>query len=479
METELSRLDATAQAELIRRREVEPLDLVDAAITRIERINSQLNAVITTCFEKARDRARPAALSDGPFRGVPFLLKDLGAHSAGDPFHLGMAFLKRAGWVEKHDTYLAQRFFGAGLISLGKTNTPELGLLPTTEPDAYGATRNPWDLSRSPGGSSGGAAAAVAAGLVPVAHASDGGGSIRIPAAHCGLVGLKPSRGRISMGPFVSEGWGGFSVQGVVSRSVRDCAALLDVMAGPMPGDPYVAPAPARSFLEEVASVPGCLRVGWTTRSPSGVAVHADCVAAVERMAKLLSELGHHVEEAAPPALYDSGMGRSIAVIIGSSAARTLQNWGEKVGREITAEDVEPATWALTSLSKQLGSTDYVGAVEHLQGKTRELSAWWQDGFDLLLTPTTSAPPPVLGYFRTSDDPFDTLAKAAAFSTFTSVFNATGQPAISLPVHQGEHGLPIGVQLVAAYGREDILIRIAAQVEQATNWQDRLPVAHA
>ncbi len=479
MESKLSRLDATAQAELIRLGEAKPLELVDAAIARIERYNPQLNAVITTCFDKARDRARSATLPDGPFRGVPFLLKDLGAHSAGDPFHLGMAFLKRAGWVEKQDTYLAQRFADAGLISLGKTNTPELGLLPTTEPDAYGPTRNPWDPSRSPGGSSGGAAAAVAAGLVPVAHASDGGGSIRIPAAHCGLVGLKPSRGRISMGPFVSEGWGGFSMQGVVSRSVRDSAAMLDVMAGAMPGDPYTAPTPARAFLAEVTTAPGRLRVGWSTRSPSGVAVHADCVAAVERMASLLCELGHQVEEASPPGLYDPAMGRSVAVIIGSSAARALQNWGEKVGRAIEAEDVEPATWAFTSLARQLGSTDYVGAVEHMQRKTRELSAWWHEGFDLLLTPTGAAPPPVLGYFRTSDDPFDTLAKAAASSTFTSVFNATGQPAISLPVHQGEHGLPIGVQLVAAYGREDILIRVAAQIEEVTHWQGRSPVVHA
>jgi len=476
---QLEALDATAQAELVRRGEAQPVELVDAAIERIERTNGQLNAVITSSYEKARARARSAYLEKGPFRGVPFLLKDLGAHSAGDPFHLGMSLLKRLSWVETSDTYLVQRFNAAGFINLGKTNTPELGLLPTTEPRAYGATCNPWDPTRSAGGSSGGAAAAVAARMVPIAHASDGGGSIRIPASHCGLVGLKASRGRISMGPFASEGWGGFSVQGVVTHTVRDSAAILDVMAGTMPGDPYAAPAPLRSYSSEVGVDPGRLRVGWLTQSPSAAAVHPDCVTAVQRTAKLLSSLGHHIEEAWPEPLIDPSMGRSIAVIIGSNAARALDAWGEKTGTTIVADDVEPSTWALTELVRGLTAVQYVAAVEYAQRKTRELSAWWSSGFDLLLTPTTPAPPPPLGYFHTSGDPFVTMANAATFSTFTSIFNASGQPAISLPLHQDSAGLPVGIQLVAAYGREDVLIRIAAQLEGECPWKDRLPRVHA
>lgn len=475
MNQELEAMDATAQAELVRRREVQPIELVDAAIARIERDNPALNAVITTSFEKARDQARAKNLPDGPFRGVPFLLKDLGAHSAGDPFHLGMNFLKRLNWTEPYDTYLAQRFKAAGFVILGKTNTPELGLLPTTEPLAYGATRNPWDPSRSAGGSSGGAAAAVAARMVPAAHASDGGGSIRIPAAHCGLVGLKPSRGRVSMGPFMSEGWGGFSVQNSVTVSVRDTAAILDAVAGTMPGDPYSAPAALRPYAAELNALPGRLRIGWLTESPSGTAVHADCVAAVERTAKLLSALGHDVEEAHPEALLDPAMGRSTAVIIACSAARALDAWGEKTGRKIGADDVEPATWAFTEISRGLQASEYVTAVEYAQRKTRDLAAWWSSGFDLLLTPTTPAPAPPLGHFASPDDPFQTLAKAAMFSTFTSIFNASGQPAISLPLHESREGMPIGIQLVAAYGREDLLIRIAAQLEADSAWSRRRP----
>ncbi len=246
MSDELAALDATAQADLVRRRALQPIELVDAAIARIERLNPPLNAVITPLFEKARAAARSPQLPDGPFRGVPTLLKDLGAHSAGDPFHAGMRFLRALHWNAPEESYITAKLRAAGFIVLGKTNTPELGLLPTTEPEAYGATHNPWDPRHSPGGSSGGAAAAVAAGLVPAAHATDGGGSIRIPASHCGLVGLKPSRGRISLGPDVGERWAGCAVENAVTRSVRDTAAILDVLAGAMPGDPYTAPPPAR-----------------------------------------------------------------------------------------------------------------------------------------------------------------------------------------------------------------------------------------
>src|SRR5882724_1408934 len=293
MATDLALLDATAQAELVRQRKASPRELVDAAIDRIERVNPRLNAVITPLFETARAQADSTRLPDGPFRGVPFLLKDLICHSAGDPYHAGMRLLRELRWVEREDTYLAARFRASGFVFLGKTNTPELGPVPTTEPLAYGPTRNPWDPGRSPGGSSGGSAAAVASGMVPAAHANDGGGSIRIPASACGLVGLKPSRGRTSLGPDAGAVWEGMAIEHVVSRSVRDTAAVLDVVAGYVPGDPYTAPPPARPFRAEVGADPGRLRVGLLTRAPGGaVELHPECVRGAQMTARLLESLG-------------------------------------------------------------------------------------------------------------------------------------------------------------------------------------------
>src|SRR5881296_2063993 len=271
MSDELAFLDATAQADLVQRRKVSPVELVDAAIARIERLDRELNAVIIPLFEKARAQAASPALPNGFFRGVPFLLKDIICHSAGDPYHAGMKLLRKLGWVEHEDTHLVAKFRAAGLVFLGRTNTPELGTLPTTEPDAYGPTRNPWDTGRSSGGSSGGSAAAVASGMVPAAHGNDGGGSIRIPASACGLVGLKPSRGRTSFGPDLGDALGGLVGEGVLTRSVRDTAAILDAIAGAMPGDPYTAPPPARPYREEVGRKPGKLRVGVLSRAPGEV----------------------------------------------------------------------------------------------------------------------------------------------------------------------------------------------------------------
>src|SRR5438128_4591274 len=310
MSDEVALLEATAQAELVRQRHVSPRELVDAAIARIERVNPQLNAVIIQRFEKARAEAAAPDLPDGPFRGVPFLLKDLICHSAGDPYHAGMRLLRELEWVERYDTYLAARFRAAGFVFLGRTNVPELGPAPTTEPVAYGPTRNPWDTARSSGGSSGGAAAAVAAGLVPAAHANDGGGSIRIPASECGLVGLKPTRGRTSLGPDAGESWAGAVAEHVVTRSVRDTAALLDAVAGPMPGDPYFAPPPARPFAAEVGRDPGRLRIGVLARVPGDAfGLHPDCAAAARDTARLLESLGHVVEESHPAALDDPEVG--------------------------------------------------------------------------------------------------------------------------------------------------------------------------
>ncbi len=477
---DLSFLDATAQAELVRRREVRPIELVDAAIARIEALNPQINAVITERFETARAEAQRSDLPDGPFRGVPFLLKDLGAHSAGDPLHAGMRFLRGLNWTEPCDNYLAAKFRAAGFVFLGKTNTPELGLQPTTEPEAYGASHNPWDLTRSTGGSSGGAAAAVASGMLPAAHATDGGGSIRIPASVCGIVGLKTSRGRVSLGPGTGERWAGCAVENCVSRSVRDTAAILDAIAGPMPGDPYWAPPPARPFLAEVGRDPGPLHVGLLAHAPGGSAVHADCVAAVEDVGQLLASLGHHVEPSHPDGLGNPEMLRSFGMIVSCATARALDAWSERTGRPIRRADVEPMTWAVAELGRGVSGPQYVRAIAFAQAHTRRVARWWAEGFDLLLTPTVAEPPPPLGTFHSPpEDPLRGFLRAGPFGTFTATFNATGQPAISLPLHWNTRHLPIGVQLVAAYGREDLLIRVAAQLEQARPWADRRPPTHA
>ncbi len=469
-------LDATAQAELVRRGEVTVLDLVDAAIARIERLNPRLNAVITPLFEKARAAAMAPHLPAGPFRGVPTLLKDLGAQSAGDPYHAGMRFLREAGWKAPLDSYLTAKLRAAGFIILGKTNTPELGLQPTTEPVAYGATRNPWDLDRSPGGSSGGAAAAVAVGMVPAAHATDGGGSIRIPASHCGLVGLKPTRGRVSLGPDVGERWAGCAVENSVTRTVRDAAAWLDVLAGPMPGDPYSAPVPTRPFAAEVGADPGRLRIGFTKRAPVGLEVHRDCQAAVEEAARLLESLGHVVEESYPEALGDVEAAGIFGMIVACSAARAIEVWQEKTGGSIGSDSVEPMTWGLVELGRRFSARDYLGSVERLHAHSRRIASWWSSGFDLLLTPTAAQPPPRLGELGPQpENPLAGWIRSVPFATFTSAYNVTGQPAISLPLYWGKSGLPIGIQLVGAYGREDLLIRVAAQLERARPWRERRP----
>jgi amidase len=479
MSDEIALLDATAQSELIRQGQVKPLELVDAAIARIEELDPQLNGVVTRQFERARAEAVSPDLPSGPFSGVPMLLKDLGAHLAGDPVHCGMRILKELDWREPGETYFAAKLRDAGVIVLGRTNSPELGLLPTTEPESYGPSRNPWKLTHSSGGSSGGSASAVAAGLVPAAHASDGGGSIRIPANHCGLVGLKPSRGRNSFGPEIGERWGGFSCEGFVTRTVRDTAALADVVAGPMPGDPYAAPALVRPLAQEVGVDPGRLRIGVMAAPPRGD-VHPDCAAAANAAAQMLESLGHGVEEAAPVALANPDAVRGFVTVLSSSAAYALEAWGRKIGRSIRQEDVEPLTWAVAEMGRAVTATEYVAAVDLNHAQTRALASWWQAGFDLLLTPTCAAPPPPLGSFAaTPEAPLRGFAQSIPYSVFTSPFNVSGQPAVSLPLHWNDEGLPIGVQLVAAYGREDLLIRVAAQLEGAHPWKDRLPPLHA
>jgi amidase len=472
-------LDATAQAELVRGGEVSPPELVEAAIERVEALNGGLNAVIHPLFEKALD-AEP---DDGPFRGVPLLVKDLVAHTAGDPFHEGMRLLRDIGWTEPEDTWLTKRFREAGFVFVGKTNTPELGILPTTEPEAYGPTRNPWDTSRSTGGSSGGSAAAVAAGMVPVGHASDGGGSIRIPASACGLVGLKPSRGRVSLGPEFGDHISGLAAELVVCRSVRDAAAVLEWVADPPPGEPYVAPARRRPYPDEVGAEPGRLRIGLMTTPPGRqFETHPDCVAAAREAARLLESLGHGVEESYPEALDDEAYIPNFLVRWTAGVAFGLAWWERRIGRPIAADDVEPCTWALAEQGRSHSAADYLGAMEYAQVATRRGAQWWAGGFDLLLTPTMAVPPPPIGEMgsgRDDEDPLLPIVRATPCAIFTAGINATGQPAISLPLHWSAEGLPIGVQLVAAYGREDLLLRVASQLEEARPWTERRPPVFA
>jgi amidase len=467
-------------AGLVSRGEIAPAELVDDAITRIEKLNPQLNAVIRHRFEQARSEAA-GTLPDGPFRGVPLVLKDLVCYSAGEPVHEGMRLLKEAGWVSPVDQELSRRFRAAGFVVVGRTNTPELGILPTTEPLAYGPTHNPWDLSRSPGGSSGGSAAAVASGMVPVGHANDGGGSIRIPASECGLVGLKPSRGRVSLAPEWGDVFGGLVCELAVTRSVRDTAAVLDAVAGAVPGDPYAAPPPARPYREEVGADPGRLRIGVQATAPGGVATHSDCVTAAETAGRLLESLGHQVEASRIPALDHPDYSQKFVLVWSSGTAYDLDHyWPSRLGRSITQDDVEPLTWALAELGRSHSAADFLAAREWLQSNSRQVAAWFEDGYDLLVTPTLAEPPPVLGEFDSpADNPLQGLFRAASLVPFTPPFNVTGQPAISLPVHWNSNGLPIGVQLVASYGREDVLIRVAAQLERAQPWARRRPLVAA
>ncbi|MBM3660566.1 MAG: amidase [Actinobacteria bacterium] len=480
--SELEWLDATALADLVRRGEVTPSELVEDAIARIEARNPSLNAVIIPLFEKAR-AAAAGTLPDGPFRGVPFLLKDCVAHSAGDPYHCGMQVLKDAGYVAPTDTELVRRYRAAGFVIVGKTNLPELASSPTTEPLAYGATHNPWDPDRSPGGSSGGAGAAVAAGMVAVAHGNDMGGSIRIPASACGLVGLKPTRARNSLGPHFGEYWGPTTHEHVLTRSVRDTAAVLDATAGPAPGDPYSAPAPARPFLEEVGADPGRLRIGFRVRR-TGAAddVHPDCVAAVLAALPVLESLGHVVEPVDLPALDDPAFGAALGGMFGPFMARDLDRWSAALGRTISPSELEPWNAQMVEFGRSVTAPQYVEALERANDYSRGLARFWtgdadSPGYDLLVTPQLGTPPPRLGELAPTCDLADLGAAMGTFTPFTTPFNLTGQPAISLPLHWNEDGLPIGVQLVAAYGRDDLLLRVAAQLEQAMPWAGRHPPA--
>jgi amidase len=480
---DLATLDATAQAELVRTGEVTPVELVDAAIERIESTNPSLNAVIHERFARAHDEAHHAP--EGPFHGVPVVVKDLDGPLADEPYHLGNRVLKELGSTADHDSFLNAKLKAAGFVVVGKTNTPEFGLLPTTEPAAYGPTRNPWDAARSAGGSSGGSAAAVASGMVPVGHGGDGGGSIRIPASMCGLVGLKPTRGRVSLGPDDGECWSGLVVRHVLTRSTRDSAALLDVLAGPMPGDPYALPAPERRFRDDAVLDPPPLRIGvLADRAPAGLAAVApECTRAAEVVAALLESLGHRVSASSPDTLEDLTALTSFTTIQATAVAHDIAALARTVGRDIGADDVEPLTWSLGERGRTITAARFVTALEASRDWSRRVATWWSAGggdFDLLLTPTLAEPPPLLGDIDSlAPDPTHALERLVPFGVFTAPFNVTGQPAISVPAPV-DGAIPIGVQFVAAPGAESVLLQVAGQIERARPWvHATVPIGHA
>jgi amidase len=466
---DLAFLDATAQAELVRKKEVQPSELVEAAIERIERLNPTLNAVITPMYDLARQRAT-GKLPDGPFKGVPFLLKDIMASYAGVRMAMGSKVLQN--FVPDHNSELVVRLERAGLIVLGKTNLPEFGILPTTEPELFGACRNPWDTERTTGGSSGGAAAAVAAGMVAMAHANDGGGSIRIPASCCGVFGLKPTRARNPLGPDFGDVISGLVVEHAVTRSVRDSAALLDATAGPDVGDPYWAPPPERPFLVEVGADPGKLKIAFATRAATDVKVHVDCVRAVESVATLCADLGHEVEEAAL-SINGEMVSYAFSVLWAAGCGSTLKALGS------TKAQVEPLTWALKEMSDNFSATDYIHALMTLQRIGRDVARFFLD-YDVLLTPTLAELPVLLGTFDPpADNPLQPFERAAAFACFTPLCNMTGQPGMSLPLFWNDDNLPVGIHFAGRFGDEATLFRLAAQLEAARPWADRRPPVSA
>jgi amidase len=473
-------MDATAQAELVRTGEATPVELLEAAIERIEEQNPTLNAVIHTMYDKARAvAAEPKSIPDGPFKGVPFLIKDAVAHTAGDPYHLGMRALKERGHTASADTWLVERFRAAGFVICGKTNLPELATTITTEPLAYGPTRNPWNTARSAGGSSGGAGAAVASGMVPVAHGNDMGGSIRYPAAHCGLVGLKPTRARTTLGPDFGELWGPITHEHVLTRTVRDTAGVLDAIAGPGPGDPYTAPSPARPFLDEVGADPGRLRIAFRTLVSDALGEsHSDVIAAVESAAALLESLGHQVDKQGQSGLDDPSFGAHMPVLFTAAIAREIDRLNKTVQPAIELSELEPLNALVVEMGRTMTAGAWLEAVEGLQAWSRPVVSHWHgsDAIDVLVLPVSPEPPLPIGELDpVTDDAFRQLMRVAGLTSFTFPFNVTGQPAISVPLHWNDEGLPIGVQLVAAQGREDILLRLASQLEQARPWRDRHP----
>ncbi len=490
--------DATELARRVRAREVSPAELVDHAIAAIERVNPKINAVVHRMYDEARAAAQATgenALPDGPFPGVPMAVKDFDGFVKGVPWTASTRFLE--GWIPTEDSEAITRLRRAGVVLMAKTNLPELAIVGTTESQWRGPARNPWNLDHSTGGSSGGSAALVAARAVPVAHGGDGGGSLRIPASNCGLVGLKATRGRVPLGPHQGEGWGGYVQWGVLSRTVRDTAGFLDVLAGPMPGDPYSAPPQERAYTLEIGAPTGRLRIGMSTRSFFGKDTHPECRKAAENAAKLLADLGHDVEEAAPDIDRD-GLVRAYLTQVGVGVASEIEDMARWSGRTPTAALFEPATWFLRQVGLTMTGLELQHARDAMQEAGRKTAAFHAK-FDLFLGPTMAFPPVQIGELALKPAeraglaalravPIPAAIRAVlaslAANNFertpnTQLFNQTGQPAISLPLHMTADGLPVGVQLAAAMGGEALLLRVAAQIEAAAPWIGRRPAVRA
>ena len=481
--------DATELAARVRRGEVQPSELIEKAIAAIEAVNPALNAVMHRMYDSARAAARD--LPDGPFRGVPMVVKDYDGFIKGEPYTAGTRFLQ--GFVADHDSEALARLRRAGLVFVAKTNLPELAILGTTEGRLKGPAHNPWELDHSTGGSSGGSAALVAARAVPLGHGGDGGGSLRIPASACGLVGFKTTRGLVTMAPDYGEGWGGYDGWGCLARSVRDVAAMIDVMAGPAAGDPYAPPPLKGPLAGEVGAPPGKLRVAFTAGSLFGKGTHPEAKAAVESAARLLADLGHEIEEARPE--FDrEGLIRAYLTQVAASVATGIEQMAGWVGRKPAAAYFEPTTWFLYQVGRMLSAAELQQARDAAQAAGRSLAAFFSR-YDLFVTPTLAYPPVRLGELALKPIEKGALATLRAVpvraamrailaqlaetalerTPNTQLFNQTGQPAISLPLHQTPEGLPVGVQFAARFAEEALLVRVASQIEAARPWKDRVP----
>jgi amidase len=467
--SEYGNYDGLGLADLVRRKQVTPRELLDEAIARTAEVDPQINAVVVKHYDYAArqiERGEPS----GPFSGVPFLLKDLDILE-GTRTTSGATLYKDN--IADHTGTLAQRFLNAGLTIFGKSSTPEFGLMPTTESRLFGPTRNPWNLEHSSGGSSGGAAAAVAARILPVAHASDGGGSIRIPASACGVFGLKPTRARTPLGPDRGEGWGGFSCGHVVSITVRDSAAMLDAIHGPEASSPYVAPPPERPFLQEVGRDPGRLRISFTDKSPYGDAIDPEIAAAIREIAALLSKLGHHVEERAAPLACDPAA--VMATIVAANTALTVRISEQRFGRPMTEDDFEVLTLAMAHNAQKATATDYVAAQLGAFQISRALAAFFES-CDVFLCPTLCSPPLRIGELNSMSKDLSHIAPILRrYIPATSMFNMSGQPAMSMPLAWNRAGLPLGMMFSARLGDEATLFRLAAQLEQERPWTGKSP----
>lgn len=471
---EYANQDATGLATLIRSGEVSATEVQAAARQAIEAVNPKINALAAPLFDKPLDYN-----SSGPFAGVPFAIKDIVIHAANVPTRFGSRFIP-SDFAFPHDTELMKRFRAAGLATMAISTTPEFGFNSNTEALAYGSTKNPWNTARSPGGSSGGASALVAARALPVAHANDGGGSIRIPAGICGVVGLKPTRGRVSLAPDAAEALSGMAIEFAVSRSVRDTAALLDAVEGPSAGEKYEIARPLRPYVKEVGANPGKLRIAISPRGWSPVPIDPACIAAVEKTAKVLAGLGHHIEEATPK--FDVEAFDNANVNLWSA---TLADWimafAEMLKLTPSPDNLEATIWACLQHGKKLSAIDLLTSEHVMNTVCRSVGAFFQ-GYDLLLTPTVAAPATPSGFLNANDPTLDASAWTRRIFTnmpFTALFNVTGQPAISLPLCMSDDGLPVGLQFVGHYGDEARLIQIAAQLEQAMPWIDRRPTVCA